>query len=117
MSGHSKAGKILDHLTGSASTKFLINQFIKDYGRLFDLKIDRRNKSITASLQLNGENQLIDLFIKDYTVIKTETSTSLLIKDAESGRPWLNAILRNHIIGRPWLVPEDRAAILDDLLG
>ncbi len=117
MSGRSKTGKLLDHLTGSASTKFLLNQLIGEYGRLSEFRIDRINKTISASLQLNGENQLIDLYIKEYAIVITDSSTSLLIKDAESGRPWLNAVLRNFVINRHWVVPEDKAAFFSDLLG
>ena len=117
MSGRSKAGKLLDHLTGSVSTKYVLNQLIGEYGRLSEFRIDRSNKTISASLLLNGENQLIDLYIKDYAVVKTDHSTSLLIKEAESGRPWLNAVLRNFVVNRPMHVPDGKAAFLIDLLG
>jgi len=117
MTAGGKAGKLIDRLTGSASTKYVINQFIKDYGKLTALRIDSRKKSISATILLNGENSSIDLKIREYVVIRENASVSLLIRDAATNRPWLNAVLEKHIIGRPWIIPGDKALLLADFLG
>jgi len=116
VSGKAKAGKILDRLTGSASTKYLINQFIKEYGHLTELRINRSAKSITATLLLSGESRPIDIYIEKYAVIKNGSSTRFIIRKAESQKPWLDAILNKLVIGRSWLIPEDKAPFILDFL-
>ena len=117
MSGRSKAGKFLDRLTGSASTKYLINQSIKEFGQLVELKIDNRSKSVTVSILLNGESLPMKLRIDEYEIIRDNSSAGILIKDASSDKPWLNSIIKKFVIGKALKVPADRIDYLDDLLG
>ena len=117
MSGRSKTGKFLDRLTGSASTKYLINQSIKEIGQLLELKIDNRGKTVTASILLNGENLPLNLRIDEYEIIRDNSSAGILIRDASSDKPWLNSILKKFIIDKALKVPVDRIDFLDDLLG
>lgn len=116
MPAGAKAGKLLDRLTGSASTKYVINQYIRDYGQLTALRIDSRKKSITASILLNGESRSINLNIAEYSIVKEGSSPGLIIQKASTDRPWLNAVLENHVIGRLWVIPGDKASLLADFL-
>ncbi|MCK5248646.1 MAG: hypothetical protein KAJ98_01685 [Spirochaetaceae bacterium] len=117
MSGRSKAGKFLDRLTGSASTKYLINQSIKEFGQLVELKIDNRGKTVTATIILNGETLPMNLRIDEYEIIRDNSSAGMLIRDASSDKPWLNSIIKKFIIGKALKVPADRIDYLEDFLG
>ena len=116
MSLKSKTGKYLDRLTGSGSTKFIINQVIRDYGQLTEFRINQQDKIISAAILLTGEDRPIKVTIRKYSLAVKDNSTSLLIEDAESDRPWLTAILKKYVINRPWTIPEEGAEFLKDLL-
>ena len=111
-----KALKLLDRVTGSASTKYLINKFLKEYGRLTELHIDREN-GISASILLNGETRSLQITIKEYALIRDGNTTSLNIREAFSDRPWLSALLENHVIGNTWEIPENAARLLCEFFG
>jgi len=113
----SKVAKGLNYVTGSASTKFAINRLIEDYGKIIELAIDGRNKKVIISILLRGETLPIEVRIDEYEIIKTDLSTSVIVKNASSDKVWLNAILKNVIVGKPWDVKNKGADFLNDILG
>lgn len=117
MSVLSRLAKGLDHLTGSASTKVAINQLIGEYGKMIELRIDNKNKTVIASVLLKGESSPIEVRIDKYEIIKNDSSASVLVKDASSDKAWLNAVLKNFVIGKSFDVPADKIDFIDDFLG
>ncbi len=112
-----KCLKVLDGITGSASTKYAINQRIGEYAEVIDFKIDNKNKKIMASVLLKGESHPIEVTIDGYEIIKDDSSASLLIKDASSDKEWLNAVLKSFVIGKSWNIPVDKIDFLDGFIG
>lgn len=117
MSALGRAGKLLDRFTGSASTKYILNRLIRNYGRLVELQINPGERKIRAAVLLSGEQQPVDLNIEEYRIIINRNSTSFVIKTARSSRPWVNAILRDFIIDRHWPLPENKKELIQDFLG
>ena len=106
MSIKSKLAKGLDWLTDSASTRLYINHmFIGEYGTMIELKIDNKKRKVTASVLLNGESSPIQICIDGYEIDKTDSSASVLVKNATSDRAWLDAVLKHFVIGKPFNVP------------
>ena len=109
--------KTADKLTGSASTKFLINQMIGEYGKMININIDHKTKSITASVLLKGESKPIEVKINKYKIIKEGSTARIIVEDANSDRAWINALLQNFVVGKSIKVPADKIMLLDDFLG
>lgn len=112
-----KIVKGLDRLTGSASTKFILNRLIGEYGKMIELTLDTKNKKIIASALLKGENVPIKVIIDKYEIIKKNSASSIVVKEASSDKAWLNAILKSFIVGKSWDIPTDRVDFIDDFLG
>ena len=117
MSIFSKVAKGLDRLTGSASTTFAINLLIGEYGKMIELRIDNKNQKVIASVVLKGESSPIEVRIDKYEIIKKDSSASVLVKDASSDKAWVDAVLKNFVIGKSFDVPADKIDFLDNFLG
>lgn len=107
----------LDQKTGHVGTKLILNNVISEYGKVVDLNIDTKSKCIDATLLLHGENEPMSARIDEYEVTKTNSSAAFLVKAASSERAWLDAVLKNCIVGRSWNVPAKAIPHLDDFLG
>jgi hypothetical protein len=112
-----KVAKGLHRFTDSVSTKYFINKRIGEYGQVVELKIDSKNKSVYASVQLKGENSPIKLEVENYEITKSDLSTSVLIRDVSSDKPWLDAVVKNFLVGKPIDVPVGMIKYLDGFLG
>ena len=112
-----KLAKAANQFTGSAVPKTIINRFIEDYGKVVDLDIDNKSKTITATILLNGDSDPIRVRIDEYEVIKAGSSSSIVVGDASSDRAWVDALLKNCVTGKSWKIPEMAAAGLDAVLG
>ena len=112
-----KLAKAANQYTGSAVPKMIINRFIEDYGKVVDLDIDNKSKTITAAILLNGESDSMRVTIAEYEVIRADSSSSVVVQNASSDRAWVDALLKNYVIGKSWEIPKMAAAGLDAVLG
>jgi hypothetical protein len=117
MSFFSKVARGFDWFTGSFTTIYVINCLIKEYGTMVELKIDNKKKCIIASILLKGEDSPIGIRVGKYEIIKNGSSRSVIVKDAGSDKAWLNAVLKNFVIGQAFDVPTKGIDFLNDFLG
>lgn len=111
-----KIVKKVDEITSSNSTRFVINLYIKEYGKLVELKIDNQNNKIAASILLNGDTVPIRLCVEKYQILNQENSATIEIIQASSDRPWINAIINNFVIGRKFNIPSGKVEFANDFL-
>ncbi|GEM_PF-693441 len=111
-----KMAKAADELTGSASTKFLINQMMGEYGKIINLNIDHKNKNITASILLKGENKPVNIKINKYKIIKEGATAKIILENTKCDRAWINALLKNFVTGKPIEIPVDKIKSVDNFL-
>lgn len=72
------------------------NNLIARYGKVQDLKIDSRRKSLEVSCQLVGEASPITVRIEDY-VVETEGDKKFIRATGFScTRPWLQNVLTDY---------------------
>lgn len=116
MSIISKIAKFADKVSESWTTKTYINSQIIDYGKVLDLVIDSKNKSITISALLKGEENPISINVEKYEVKKDADSAEIKIINAGSNKEWLDAGIRNFINGKSFDVPKDAIDFVDDFL-
>ena len=112
-----KIKKMAAQASGASGAKVIINRLISEYGKVCDLEVNKNKCSIIASILLEGENDPIKVTIEKYEIIKTDTSTSVMIKSASSDKAWLNTGIKNFLIGKSWDIPPKAIPFLDGLIG
>lgn len=72
------------------------NNFIARYGKVQDLKIDSRRKTLEVSCQLNGEVSPITIRVGNYVVETEGAKRFLRASDFSCTRPWLQSVLSDY---------------------
>jgi hypothetical protein len=99
-------------LVTSKAAKAYVNDFIKRYGRVDELTIDSKRHRIEVMCHLNGEVSPIGVTIEKYRVEHRGAKTVFQVLDSSATRPWLQAVLRDHLHGRSFDVPPWAAKAL-----
>jgi hypothetical protein len=77
--------------------KSLINFKLKKAGRMLDLKIDPKTRSITMETLLLGETEPISIKVVGYEINQLENKNILKFEEINTSKTWLN-ILLNELI-------------------
>jgi hypothetical protein len=104
-------GAAKDMMTSKAA-KAYANNFIQRYGCVQDLAIDSKRNRIELTLQLNGEVSPVGLTIEKYRVDEESGKRYFQVLDSSCTRPWLQAVMRDHLHGRRVELPPWAAAAL-----
>jgi hypothetical protein len=91
----------------SQATKVWVNNLIARYGKVQDLKIDSRRKTVEVSCLLDGEISPITIRIENYTVETEGDKKFIRATGFNCTRPWLQNLLtdfghRQRIELPPW---------------
>ncbi len=116
MSIISKVAKFADKVSGSWTTKKVINSQMGDYGKMLDLQIDKQNKNIKVSVLLKGEDSPISINVDKYEIEKTADSAEIKVINASSSKPWIDAGIRNFLVGKQFAIPAKAIDFIDDFL-
>lgn len=100
-----------DMMTSKAA-KAYANTFIARYGRVNDLQIDSKRNRIDVTCELNGEVSPIGITIEKYRVDTEGGKKFIQVLDSSCTRPWLQAVMRDHLHGRRFEVPPWAASAL-----
>jgi hypothetical protein len=81
----------------SKGAKTWVNNLIARYGKVEELKIDSRNRTIEVQCVLDGEVSPITVKVENY-VIETDEGGKKFIRatDFSATRPWLQNVLQDH---------------------
>jgi hypothetical protein len=99
-------------LMTSKAAKAYVNDFIKHYGHVDELTIDSKRNRIEVTCQLNGEVSAIGVTIEKYAVEKKDGKAIFEVLDSSATRPWLQAVMRDHLHGRKIELPSWAATAL-----
>jgi hypothetical protein len=72
------------------------NNLISRYGKVEDLKIDSRNKTVELTCQLEGETSPITVRIENYLLEQQGERTFIRATGFSCSRPWLQHVLTDH---------------------
>jgi len=100
-----------DSLTSKAAKSYL-NNLIKSYGRIEELVVDSRSRRIAIRCQLDGEAEPIGLSIDEYRLEREDGKCFVQVLACTASRPWLQAAMRTHLVGRPLELPTWVSAAL-----
>ena len=79
--------------------------FLKKYGRMTKLDVDKESKSIRADLDLKGEKEGVRITLSNYRLIQKEGGNPLFEPGAiEVSREWLDALLKTLV--KTNVIPE-----------
>ena len=100
-----------DRITSTAA-KAWVNQFIERYGRVEELRVDSKRNRIEMVCKLNGEVSPIGVTIEKYAIAEEGAKKFIQVLESSATRPWLQAVLRDHVHGRKVALPAWAAAVL-----
>jgi hypothetical protein len=95
---------------------WLANKKTKDIAKLTDFNFDLEERKLYAQLLLTGEEEAVELWIEDFTLVPHEESFRIAIHQVQSNRPWLDILLAKFVLEREWRVPEKHADLIHELL-
>jgi hypothetical protein len=83
----------------SARLKQIMNEELKPYGEILDLRVNTLEQCAAGSVRLNGESEVLDLELSHFNLIKTGELRSIEIdgQDFHTSREWLTALLHDKL--------------------
>ncbi|MEO5712423.1 MAG: hypothetical protein ABIT37_02965 [Luteolibacter sp.] len=98
-------GSIKDSLSSTAAKSLLASR-IDRYGKLTDLRIRSRDKTIAAELVLEGEEIPVTILVEHYRIGGASGAHTLTVEKISASRPWLQNLLEDLVVGNPMPVPS-----------
>jgi len=89
-----------------ASAKSLINQKIEGIGRVTEIQIDSKKKTISAQMVLKGETVPISIDIGACELVQENGVTCISFKGFTASREWISALLNRYLTGYRLQVPN-----------
>jgi hypothetical protein len=83
----------------SARLKQIMNEELKPYGEILELRVNTLEQCAACSVRLNGESEVLDLELSHFKLIKTGDLRSIEIdgQDSHTSREWLTALLHDKL--------------------
>lgn len=97
-------GGIKDSLTSSAAKSMLASRLDR-YGKVTELRIRSREKSIALELILEGEEIPVGVLVERYRTIGKAGEHALVVEKVSASRPWLQNLLEDLLVDKPFPVP------------
>ena len=95
----------------SAAIRLWVARELADYGELLDFSFNSRQRSVELHVLLKGETERLTVQVEDYEITRQGEADWVIVKRAQASREWVNAVLRNFVIGKPQLIPEQYAGM------
>jgi len=96
---------IKDSLTSSAAKSMLASRLDR-YGKLTDLRIRSREKTITAEILLEGEEQPLTIHVERYRITGKSGENELVVESVTASRAWLQNLLQDLLVDKAVPVPS-----------
>lgn len=100
-----------DAMTSKAA-KAYVNGMIERYGRVEEFRIDSKRARVEMVCTLIGETSAIGVTIENYRVEVEGDQKFIMVLDSSATRPWMQAVMRDHLHGRKFALPSWAAAAL-----
>jgi hypothetical protein len=82
-----------------------------DYGEVLDFKINSRERSAELHVLLKGESHPLTVSIRGYEISSANGEDFVRVTDAHASREWVNAVLRNFVIGKRHPIPPQYSSM------
>ncbi len=96
------AGKTLNESKDrivSARLKRIVNEELKPYGEILELRVNTLEQCAACSVRLNGETEVLDLELSHFKLTKMGTLRAIEIEgqNIQTSREWLTALLHDKL--------------------
>lgn len=98
-------GSIKDSLTSSAAKSMLASRLDR-YGKVTELRIRSREKTIALELLLEGEEIPVGILVERYRITGRSGEHALVVEKLSASRPWLQNLLEDLLVDKPLPVPS-----------
>jgi hypothetical protein len=98
-------GSLKDSLASSAAKSLLAGR-IERYGRLTELRIRSREKTIRVEMILAGEVEELKIEVERYRVTAAAGAHALVIERILASRQWVQLLLEDFVVGKPIPIPS-----------
>jgi hypothetical protein len=76
--------------------RLIIKGFISHFGKLVYFNLNSQLKSISISLKLSGEAEVVTINIFKYEIEKDGSKSFLCLKDVSTSKEWLNILAKKY---------------------
>ncbi len=76
------------------------------YGKVTELRIRSREKSIALELLLEGEEIPVGILVERYRTTGKAGENALVVEKVSASRPWLQNLLEDLLVDKPVPVPS-----------
>jgi hypothetical protein len=96
------AGKTLNESKDrvlSARLKQMVNEELKPFGEILELRVNTLEQCAACRVRLNGETEVLELELSHFKLTKTGNLRSIEIEgqDIQTSREWLTALLHDKL--------------------
>jgi hypothetical protein len=110
-------GRKLLGLVPAGIPQWIINEKIRGFGKVLDLKFDPERKFLEGRILLAGEKEPVLVTVDDYEIRKSKDGIVLIVNNLAVDRPWIEILLRKLLIGKEMRIPKDKGGFILDILG
>lgn len=100
-----------DALAGKSARAYL-NEAIARYGKLEDLRIDSKARTLVATGRLHGEKESLTVSVGRYTIETKDGRKFLRLEQCSCDREWVGNLLADYGEGKSFPIPGWAAAAL-----
>jgi hypothetical protein len=95
-----------------ATVKRLVNQKLETFGSVTSLRIDSKQRTISAQVSLKGETQPIEIKAGSYEVIQENGAAYISFQNLHASKEWIGNVLNEYVAGRRFKVPDAVGLVL-----
>ncbi len=100
-----------DAVAGQLITKW-VNLQLSQIGRMINLKIDSKLKTIRLELELKGETEAIHVEIPSYSIIRDGETTFIEFTEIHVSREWMNVLVEKYLKDKRFEIPSALKIVL-----
>jgi len=101
----------------SARLKQIVNEELKPFGEILELRVNTLEQCAACSVRLNGETEVLELELSHFKLTKTGNLRSIEIEgqDIQTSREWLTALLHDKLGRKSVPLPEQFGWLIEFL--
>jgi hypothetical protein len=96
----------------AAAIRAWLSREVADYGEVLDFKMNSRERSAELHILLKGESLPLTVWIDEYEVTQSAGEDYIRVLRARASREWLNAVLKNFVIGQRHAIPKQYSGMV-----
>ncbi|WP_035609324.1 hypothetical protein [Haloferula sp. BvORR071] len=97
-------GNLKDSLASSAA-KSLLSARLERYGRVTELRIRSKEKTLLLQVMLAGEHDEVTIEVGRYRIVGLAGNHTIIVESVRASREWLQLALEDFVVGKPFPIP------------